>query len=48
LTRFGQLAPGALDFVRFQVEFELDAGDIDFDPEAEPLALDFLRLPFRY
>ena len=48
VTRFGLLPPGALDFVRFQVEFELDALDTNFDPEGEPLALDFLRLPFRF
>jgi hypothetical protein len=48
VTRFGLLAPGTLDFVRFQVEFELDALDAGFDPVAEPLALDFLRLPFRF
>ena len=48
VTKFGLLAPGALDFVRFQVEFELDAEDTGFDPEAEPLALDFLRLPLRF
>jgi hypothetical protein len=45
---FGRLAPGALDFVRFQVEFELDAADTGFDPAAEPLALEFLRLPMRF
>jgi len=48
VTEFGRLAPGALDFVRFQVEFELDADGNGFDPEAEPLALDFLRLPLRW
>jgi hypothetical protein len=46
VTKFGELAPGTLDFVRFQVEFELDVDG--FDPAAEPLALDFLRLPFRF
>jgi hypothetical protein len=48
VTRFALLPPGALDFVRFRVEFELDPTDIAFDPGAEPLALDFLRLPFRF
>jgi hypothetical protein len=46
VTKFGELAPGTLDFVRFQVEFELDVDG--FDPAAEPLALDFQRLPFRF
>ena len=48
VTAFGVLAPGALDFVRFQVEFDLDADENGFDPEAEPLALEFLRLPMRF
>jgi hypothetical protein len=48
VTRFGLLAPGALDFVRFQVVFELDAEGGGFDPEADSLALDFLRWPFRF
>jgi len=48
VSRFNLLAPGALDFVRFQVEFELDADSDRFDPGAEPLALDFLHLPMRF
>ncbi len=48
VAEFDALAPGALAFVRFQVEFELDADGDGFDPDAEPLALEFLRLPFRY
>jgi hypothetical protein len=48
VTRFALLPPGALDYVRFQVDFELDPTDADYDPTAEPLALDFLRLPFRF
>jgi len=48
VSRFGLLPPGALDFVRFRVEFDLDAQDDGFDPTAESLALDFLRLPFRF
>jgi hypothetical protein len=47
-SQFGALAPGALDFVRFQVEFGLDASQDGFDPEAEPVALDFLRFPLRF
>jgi hypothetical protein len=45
---FGALAPGALDFVRFRVELELDADEDGFDPEAHSLALEFLRLPLRF
>ena len=48
VSRFNLLAPGALDLVRFQVEFDLDADGDGIDPEAEPLALDFLRLPMRF
>ena len=45
---FGALAPGALDFVRFRVDFELDADEDGFDPGTDSLALDFLRLPLRF
>jgi hypothetical protein len=48
VAEFGALAPGTLDFLRFRVEFELDAPGDGFDPEAEPTVLDFLRLPFRF
>jgi hypothetical protein len=48
VAEFGVLAPGRLDFLRFRVEFELDAPGNGFDPEAGPTALDFLRLPFRF
>jgi len=48
VAEFGALAPGALDFLRFRVEFELDAHGNGFDSTAEPTALDFLRLPFRF
>jgi len=48
VSAFGALAPGALDFVRFKVEFDLDVDGDGFDPGGEPLALDFLRLPMRF
>src|SRR6185503_8497613 len=48
VSRFGALPPGALDFVRFQVEFQLDTEDEGFDPDAGPIALEFLRLPLRF
>jgi hypothetical protein len=48
VSEFNRLAPGALDFVRFQVEFDLDADEDGFDPSGEPLALDSLRLPMRF
>jgi hypothetical protein len=34
--------------VRFRVELELDADEDGFDPEADSLALEFLRLPLRF
>jgi hypothetical protein len=48
VSRFNGLAPGALDFVRFRVDFDLDADEDGFDPGGEPLALEFLRLPMRF
>jgi hypothetical protein len=48
VAEFGALAPGTLGFLRFRVEFELDADGNGVDPETEPTALDFLRLPFRF
>ncbi|MDH3592740.1 MAG: hypothetical protein OER88_12720, partial [Planctomycetota bacterium] len=45
---FNSLSPGALDFFRFRVEFDLDTEGTGFDPEMAPLELDFLRLPFRF
>jgi hypothetical protein len=48
VSRFNLLPPGALDFVRFQVEFDLDADEDGFDPDDEPLVLEFLRLPMRF
>jgi hypothetical protein len=48
VSEFNRLAPGALDFVRFQVEFDLDTDEDGFDPGDDPLALDFLRLPMRF
>jgi hypothetical protein len=48
VNEFALLPPGALDFVRFRVEFDLDVDQDGFDPDDEPLTLDFLRLPMRY
>jgi hypothetical protein len=48
VSEFGRLAPGTLDFVRFRVDFDLDADGDGFDPGGETLALDFLRLPMRF
>jgi len=48
VTKFGALPPGALDFVRFQVEFSVDRSSESFDPDAAAIALEFLRLPLRF
>jgi hypothetical protein len=37
-----------LQFFRFEVEFELDAGGLMVQPDTQPISLDFLRLPFRF
>ena len=42
------LDPGALEFFRFEVEFDLDVDELGLSPELEPVSLDFLRVPFRF
>ena len=46
LRRFNELAPGALQFFRFEVEFDLDARAQGLSPHTEPVRLDFLKIPF--
>ena len=46
ITRFNALPPGALQFFRFEVEFDLDAQGMGLSAETEPVTLDFLRVPF--
>jgi len=48
VSRFGALPPGVLDFIRFRVEFDGDAGHEGSDPEAAPIVLEFLRFPLRF
>ncbi len=39
---------GDLKYFRIQVEFDLDAMAAGLTPDTKPVALDFLRLPFRF
>ena len=48
LSRFNALAPGELKFFRFEVEFDLAADGAEIGPGTTPVALEFLRLPFRF
>ncbi len=48
LSRFNAVQPGALEFFRFEVEFDLDAAGTGLSRETEPISLDFVRLPFRF
>lgn len=43
---FNGLPRGALQFFRYEVEFDLDAMDQGITPDTEPVALDFLKIPF--
>jgi hypothetical protein len=43
---FNNLAPGELQFFRYEVEFELDAQDEGVSADTEPVKLDFLKIPF--
>ncbi len=47
-SRFRDLPPDALRFFRFRVELERDAGGGGGPRLAPPIALDFLRIPFRF
>ncbi len=46
VAAFNALAPGALQFFRFEVEFNLDAQSMGVSADTEPVTLDFLRVPF--
>lgn len=48
ISLFNGLAPGALRFFRFQVEFDLDAGGAGLTVATKPVSLEFLRVPFRF
>jgi hypothetical protein len=42
------LQPGELKFFRFEVEFDLDALGNGLSTDTKPVALDFLKIPFRF
>jgi len=46
ISDFNALAPGALQYFRYQVEFDLDAQDQGVTADTEPVTLDFLKIPF--
>jgi len=48
ISDFNALAPGELQFFRFQVEFNLDAPGDGVQATTKPVSLDFLRIPFRF
>jgi len=48
LADFNALAPGALRFFRFEVEFDLDTSTGSTTLDRRPLSLDFLRLPYSF
>ena len=48
ISKFNELEDGALQFFRFQVEFDLDARAAGLTVDTEPVQLDFLRIPFRF
>ena len=46
ISKFNVLAPGALQFFRYEVEFDLDANAQGLTVDTEPVTLDFLKVPF--
>ena len=48
ISRFNELEDGALQFFRFQVEFDLDAHSDGLTVDTKTTRLDFLRVPFRF
>ncbi len=48
ISEFNDLAPGELQFFRFQVDFNLDAQSQGVSALTKPVTLDFLRIPFRF
>lgn len=47
ISQFNGLAPGEIQFFRFEVEFDLAAGS-PVSASTEPISLDFLRIPFLF
>ncbi|HED66482.1 MAG TPA: hypothetical protein ENJ09_13130 [Planctomycetes bacterium] len=48
ISEFNALAPGALRFFRFQVEFDLDEAGLGVPPNPNLIQLQYLRIPFRF
>ena len=48
VSRFNALPPGELRFFRFEVEFDLDALGQGLSKDTKPIAVEFVRLPFRF
>ena len=46
VARFNALVPGALQYFRYEVEFDLDAEAQGVTQDTIPVTLDFLKLPF--
>lgn len=46
IQRFNTLPPGALQFFRYEVEFDLDAEAQGISGDTEAVTLDFLEIPF--
>jgi len=46
IRAFNALPAGALQFFRYEVEFDLDAAGQGVDADTEPVTLDFLKIPF--
>ncbi len=45
---FNSKAPGALQFFRYEVEFDLDKDGVGISADTEPVTLDFLKIPFLF
>ena len=48
VSQFSAQAPGALQFLRFEVEFDLDAQGTGVSSDTQPVSLDFLKVPFLF
>jgi len=46
ISQFNALPAGALQFFRYEIEFDLDAQAQGVSADTEPVALDFLKIPF--
>jgi hypothetical protein len=46
IREFNTKPPGALQFFRYEIEFDLDQGGNGIRPGTAPVTLDFLRIPF--